>query len=664
VRHNFYKDQQKPLTIYDLKRSDPTNTLLAFPDANGNLVPTINEATGKISGDNYVEEYNMYDRFYQFNAQIDYARTFGKHDVSAALIYEQAANNGEDVKARKSDYVVFDRPFFTDFGGTDRTRWGLDGSGWESGRVSYIGRANYTYDSKYLAEFSFRQDLSSKFGPKRKNRAGFFPSAGLAWRMSEEGFIQNGLPWINNLKLRGSIGLTGNDAIDADQWYAKANIGEDGYYTGGAANPSAGTSFGKVPNLLITWEKSLYHNIGLDVGFLNNLFTFSGQYWFKHTYDILGNPISTIPDTFGGEFGDINYGKANSFGLDFELGFNKQINKDLFVYAKGNFGWSGNKLIEYAEGNIQPWLSKIGKNWDRIAGVQADGVIQTMRDTGKTQPKHPNTSAANSPDGMVKLYEITTSTGGKYIIPADYWYTDSSRFIDNGNYNSLRPGWVFYRDLGVRDNGDGTTSGTAGYYDGNATDQTWKIDHLNPPYNYGLLLGANWKGLSLDVFLQGTAGNQKMLFLENQANTYWYGSGFDFWMSDSFSAIDNPTGKYPLIVNAPADTGFGGGSTFWVRDASFLRLKNVTVSYDLPKKILSKSGLSAVRVYVTGNNLALLWNPLKWYDPEMSGGSSRQQEEIATQYETNNPATMYNMPSGAATYPLTRTVTFGLNVSF
>jgi hypothetical protein len=464
----------------------------------------------------------------------------------------------------------------------------------------------------------------------------------LAWRISEESFFKENVPWVNNFKLRSTIGLTGNDNIDAAQWYAQAKISDDGFYNDGTSVPTKGTSFSKVPNPSITWEKTVHKSIGADLGFLNNLFTLGGEYWFKHTFDILGSRTADTPDTFGGKLADENYGIVDAFGFNFELGFNKKINKDWSVWARGNFGWADNKLLRFAENNVSPWVSKIGSNYDRIAGLVSDGVIWTMKDTGKTD-------AAG-----YKLYDVTTSTGGKYTIPQNYYKNDTGRWIDNGGTNNLRPGSVFMKDLGGID-ADGNHTGPDGYITSGNADYAWKIDHLNPPYNYGLLVGGNWKGFSLDVFLQGTAGNQKTANRNNGHAYEWNSSDWAFVLNDTYSILDNPTGKYPMTINAPSDGNLE--SDFWVRNAGFIRLKNVTLAYDLPKSLLAKAGIAGAKVYVNGTNLALLWNQFKWYDPEM--GSRDLKYNNATSDDTGT-----RIVAGGYNYPLTRTVTFGLNVSF
>jgi hypothetical protein len=400
---------------------------------------------------------------------------------------------------------------------------------------------------------------------------------------------------------------------------------------------------------LITWEKSLSYNGGIDIGLLN-MFTIEADYFFRKTYDILGSQTATIPDTFGASLSSSNYGKVHSFGFDIELGYNKHVGKELDIWAKGTFGWADNKLIEFAEPEgTKPWASKLGKNWDRMFGTLTDGIVQQMYKTGEQN------------DRGEDLYRVVTSTGHTYIVPYNYYRNDVTKYINSGHENSFRPGWIFYRDLRGQD-ADGNPTGPDGYAEDTSDyDKDWHINHLFPPYSYSLLLGGNWKGLALEVFLQGTGGNQRGAMVHNGANSYWNNNSWGYWSEDAYSVIDNPDGQYPMLINTA-----GGGTDanhFWVRDASFLRLKSVTLSYDLPGKILSRIGLADTRIYVTGYNLALLWNNLKFADPELGERLDENGNNNA-----NNPnwkPTSQNSPNnGVDTYPLMRTVTVGLNVSF
>jgi TonB-linked SusC/RagA family outer membrane protein len=641
VRHQLRKEQSIPYQTY-LLNNDPavTGDPLAMI-----YLPEVVESSVQTHGSNYLEQYNYMNKLYQLNGIITYNNTFGKHEVGAMLVYEQSESYNESSASRREDFESFSRPYLN-FGSSNRDKWKAEGSGSESGRISYVGRFTYAFDSRYLADFSFREDLSSNFDPG--HRRGFFPSGSLAWRISEEGFFKNNVSFINNLKLRGSVGLTGNDNVGGFQWIDRANVNAMGYYYGGGSS-SKGISFTSIANPLITWEKSLSYNGGIDIGLLN-MFTIDANYFFRKTYDILGSQTANIPDTFGANLSASNYGKVNSFGVEVELGYNKHVNRNLDVWAKGTFGWADNELVEYAEPEgTKPWLSRLGKNWDRQIGTITDGIVQQMYKTGEQNDKGED------------LYRVVTSTGNTYIIPYNYYRNATDRYINNGNYNSLRPGWIFYRDLRGQD-ADGNPTAPDGYAEDNSDfDKDWTIDHLFPPYNYSLLLGGSWKGISLEVFLQGTAGNQKGAMVHNGANTYWSNNTWGYWAGDSYSVVDNPDGQYPMLVNGPG--GGTGANHFWIRDASFVRLKNVTLSYDLPKSILSGVGIADARVYVTGNNLALLWSNMKFHDPELG-------EQLDSNGNNNannpnwNPDSQNSPTNGVATYPLMRTVTFGLNISF
>jgi TonB-linked SusC/RagA family outer membrane protein len=641
ARHRLQKAQSKQYQTF-LLVSDPQLT----GDPLGMIyLPQIDGSTGRAQGTNNLNQYNDMSRNYQLNGIINYNNAFGKHEVGAMLTYEQTEYYGENSTTVRTDFINFVHPYL-DFGSSNRDKWVVDGSGSENGRISYVGRFTYAYARKYYADFSFREDLSSNFDPA--HRKGFFPSGSFAWRISQERFFNKRVPFINELKLRGSIGLTGNDNVSAFQWLDRANTSTTGFYAGGTSI-GKGAALSSVANPSITWEKTLNYNIGIDAK-LFKMFTIDANYFYRKTYDILGSQTTSIPDTFGADLSASNYGKVNSFGFETEIRFNKQLAKDLYVWAKGTFGWATNELVEFAEPEgTKPWLSKIGKNWDRMAGILSDGIVQQMYKIGEQNAKGED------------LYRVVTSTGNTYIIPYNYYRNATDRYVNNGNYNSLRPGWIFYRDLRGQD-ADGNPTGPDGYAEDNsAFDKDWVINYLFPPYNYSLLLGGNWKGLALEVFLQGTAGNQKGAMVHNGANTYWNGTTWGYWAADSYSVVDNPDGKYPMLVNGPG--GGTGTNHFWVRDASFIRLKNITLSYELPKKILSKIGVSKTKVYVTGHNLALLWSNMKFHDPELGG----QSYDNGTS-KFNNPGNLddstIDATNGVTTYPMVRTFTIGLNISF
>jgi TonB-linked SusC/RagA family outer membrane protein len=624
IRQDYGKEYSKPYDVYQLLKVG----------AHQHIVVDERMSSVTKGGKASLSESHSTNDYYQLNGFINYNHTFGKHDIGAMLGFEQSESAGEGFGAVKSNYDLNNLPYFN-FGPTDKQYYNVTGEAWEDARLSYIGRFNYGYDNRYLLEFSFRRDASVKFDAN--HRWGFFPSGSAAWRISEESFFKEKVSAINNLKLRGSVGLTGNDAVGSWQYMDMVNVPATGAYYGGTAR-SYGAAIGSIANPYITWEKSLNYNGGLDAGILNNMFTLGFDYFFRHTYDILGPQTNEIPDTFGATLADSNYGIVDSWGYELELGFNKQINKDIALYARGNFGFSDNKIVEWAETGVPAHLSKIGKNWDRRAGYIANELVTKVVDNGNG----------------------TYTINDKYTASKGYYEKTSAAY----DAILLRPGNVFYTDLGssagVDANGNKIYSTTPdGKISNDDADKTWIIDRYNPPYNFGLLLGGSWKGFSLEVFFQGLAGHKTVISSPDAASYGWSDSNWTFWSEDHFSMESYPNGKMPSPTNMAGlnmASSIINSSTenisFWVRDASFVRLKNVTLSYDINKKLLSKAGISLAKVYVTGNNLALLYNPLKYFDPELAGSYNNPDPNAAT------PGT------GMDSYPLMRTFTFGVNFSF
>jgi TonB-linked SusC/RagA family outer membrane protein len=589
---------------------------------------------------------------YQLNVMVNYDRTFDKHEISALVGYEQAEASWSGFSASKYYYTV-SMPYFdlgpgdVDNNGNAGNNYSISGTDSESARLSYFGRLDYTYAGKYLAEFSFRRDASIKFHPD--HRWGFFPSGSLAWRMGEESFIKDNFTWLSNMKIRGSVGLTGNDGGDdlaAWQWQDKMRQ-TTGYYWGGSTG-TQGLTAGDLVNPWITWEKSLNYDAGLEMGFLKNMFTFGLDYFFRHTYDILGSQTADIPDTFGASLASSNYGIVDSYGIELEIGFNKQINKDLSVWAKGNFGWADNKLKKFAESGVAAHLSRIGTNWDRRVGYVTDGIVRSIENLGNNQ------------------YRVYTSTGNQYVVPGNGYVGWSDMDITANHFLSMRPGMVFYRDMGSVSGIDANNNPVySNVLDGRVTDdqadRRWIINHYNPPYNYGLLLGGKWKGFSLEVFLNGLAGHQTFLGMDSLGGDGTIDdTSFGFWAADHYSQFNNPNGMMPAPTNWWGKNGQGSNTAytdgyidFWVRDASFIRLKNITLSYDLPKTQLKKIGVEGLNIFLTADNVALLYNPLKVADPELAGGFNSLSASQAASPE-----------SPIMAYPLMRTVNIGLNLTF
>jgi TonB-linked SusC/RagA family outer membrane protein len=560
-RHTFTKQFSLPYLLYNFKTTGGNNHLLT-----DQIVSTKLRDDGEFLKEMYVN-----DESYQLNGYVNYNRNFGKHGLNAVFVYEQAEGTQDWFSAQRKYFIspAIDQLFG---GSSDNKNQSADGSASENGRISYVGRASYNYDEKYLLEGSFRYDGSQRFAPDK--RWGFFPSVSAGWRISKEPFFKVG--FINDLKIRASVGLLGNDAIASWQWYQAYAIPGIPYSidnttintTGGVfGTVTNGIAPGSIANPAITWEKSLTYNAGFDAQLLNNKMSMSFDVFKRHTYDIFGSRQETAPATFGAVFPSQNYGVMDSYGFEVELGYANTLTNGLKYYVRGNLGYATNKIITWDQAaNIRDYQSLIGQPNDRIMGYEVTGIIRTQAELD--------------------------------ALPAGYTVF--------GKVPQL--GMLKFRDIrGL------TTDQPDQKIDVN--DQTVLAKHATPPVNYGFSIGGSWKGFSLDLVFQGLAGNSVLIGKRDV-----YGAPqekeFAFW-NDSWSP-QNPNASLPR----PASGGYNEASSIWLKNASFLRCKNLTLSYDFSQRLLSKTGIKKAKLFFTGTNLFLLEDHVKWMDPEATGITS------------------------------------------
>lgn len=513
----------------------------------------------------YLLQRQQNDFNYQLNFQVDYRKTFGKHDLNASIIYEQREEDMTWFSGQVEDFATFSIDQIV-AASTAREKSAVAGQQTQNARLSYIGLIDYNFDNKYLVQGSFRYDGSVIFAPE--NRWGFFPSGSFGWRISNEPFFNSN--FFDDLKLRLSAGLLGNDAVGAFQWLQSYQ------FTDGAIWDSAtsGLELGSLVNRDITWEKSASYNVGLDSRFLNNKMDLKLDFFYRHTYDILGSKIESIPSTFGASLPDENYQVIDAKGIEVELGYSDHINlgssSPLTYYIRGNYGLATNEVITMDEAeNIRPYQSKLGRPINGYFGYIATGILRTQEDLDAL------------PDGYT-IEGIAPKLG-------------MLNYVDLRGPNSDEP--------------DGRIT---------SDDRAWIGDYRTPPINYGLSLGASWKSINVDILFQGAAGHQVMMHTNGrdfQARVEE--SSYAYW-ADSWSS-ENPNGKYPGYRAVNYRTRFPE-SSFWLRKGSFLRLKNLNISYNLPKRISNQMKLRDARIFFTGTNLALLFDNIgDWgFDPEVN----------------------------------------------
>lgn len=486
--------------------------------------------------------------------------------------------------------------------------------------LSYLGRLTYNYKSKYYATASFRADGSSKFN--KQNRYGYFPSASLAWTFTEEEFMKPLKRVISNGKLRLSWGLTGNNRIGEYDYYAllaalKSRVGS---YTSSNSIPSAVYPFNGMSNLVGTvpislsnsdlkWETTEQWNLGLDLGFFDERLGITMDIYRKTTKDLLLE--ASIPTSSGYKFGTKNIGKVRNDGLELSLNTVNIKSRD--------FKWSTNFNISFNKNEVMA-LSE-----NQIARTSAAQFDQNY----------------NGQQSYIAKIGLPMGMMYGYIYEGTYKYDD---FNKSGNSYSLKagvphfstepntqPGMPKYADL----NGDGVVD---------SNDRT-VIGRGLPIHTGGFTNNFEYKGIDLSIFFQWSYGNDIMnanrLFFESSNNRSrelnQYASYANRWTPE------NPNSDIPAATNSSSNRVI---SSRIIEDGSYLRLKNVTIGYTFPAKLIKKYKIDKARVYVAAQNL---WTCTGYsgYDPEVSVRNSAM-----------TPGLDYS------SYPRAYSISLGINLGF
>ncbi|ROH90500.1 TonB-dependent receptor [Chryseobacterium cucumeris] len=444
---------------------------------------------------------------------------------------------------------------------------------------SAFARINYNYQEKYFLEGIIRADASSRFA--KENRWGYFPAVMASWRLDKENFIKN-LNFINILKLRGSYGSAGS-------------INTIGYYDSQTYMNNGSSVLGNaivgivVPGRLgfsdIGWEKIVTKNIGLDGSLFSNTFTFSVDFYNRLTKGaLMSNQLQYETGVAGNEAPPINAGDVQNKGIEVTLGYNKNFENGDF-YINANFAKNQNNILSLV--NSKPlyndyWITQVGGSIGDFYGYKTAGLL-TQEDINNNYPRL---------------------------------------------YSSSQPGDIKYVDI----NGDGVV---------NENDRT-VIGNDVPSFTYGLSIGGRYKNFDLSVVGQGVANVQVYLDKES-SQAFFNGAGVKQYVLDNRWTPENPdpNALYHRVLPAGGGTqNIGVTSDFWLFDASYFRIKSVTLGYSLPQEVVSRIGLKKFRIYANLENYFTLRGDkrVKDFDPEMA--------------------------SARATYPNLKTVSFGVNATF
>lgn len=591
----------KPYEVYSFNK-------IKYPSVDGSgeydgrILANTMVGSKKLSNTDKYETGANFGYSYQINPQLNYHIKIKDHDITAMYVYEVAESNSNNLSLSAYNMIIDN---FENVNAFSKSGITADaGKGRMERRMSHIARLNYSWADRYLFEGSLRYEASTNFAPGY--RWGLFYSLAGSWRISEESWFKENVRGVDQLKLRANYGRLGNDKAVLGQWRQAYGLGGD-LLLGSAANITTSLK----PNLsgLIaldsSWEKTDSYNVGLDLVLLNG-FSFDADGFFKHTFDILDDAKSVFPQSAGIAEATprLNYGVQNAWGVEFGLGYKKQINKDWMINAKGIFSFSRSKVIKKYQnpGVVGTWKDEEGrmrggetgyKVWRGVDG-QGDGMARSWQDIYD----YIDYLASHTTDGKKESIMVLGKT-----------------------WDKLRPGMLMYEDRGTTINNQ-TPDGII-----NADGDECMISKFDyAPYNYSFNLGFSWKSLSVSALFDGSFGNDVIFdkgfytgasggkrtgdFLSEKSNLLaeWYGN---YAISNEDGTLKNPDAKYPRL---DGNSLRGNRSDYWMRDGHTLRLRTLNISYSLPKNLLSNIGIASCRVFFTATNVWTIINPYPYKD--------------------------------------------------
>lgn len=444
------------------------------------------------------------------------------------------------------------------------------GRGFDYARLNYFGRLSYNYDEKYLFDFNWRYDGSQNFPSDR--RFGFFPGVSAGWVISRENFWKNAIgTTVDYFKLRASYGQMGNDQVDPFQYMNSFAIAGGGMVFGDKLYQ--GIYALRIPNQNITWEVSNNLDVAIEAKFFNGLIALEAEYFHTNRYSILTTRSASVPIYTGLTLPDENIGKVQNQGVDLHITHKRTVKK--FTYeVVANISHARNKIVF----------------WDEVPNVP-----DWQRSTGK-------------------------QIGANLYYDAIGIFRDQKAIDEYPHIGGTVPGDVIFRDV----NEDG------------------KIDDLDrirvnrseyPTWNYGVTLGADYKGFDLTMLWQAATGSSQYIRTESGLiGNFPMKIAADRWTTDNIDA------SMPRPYDRDREYWVSRQNTFWLWNTDYIRLKTVEIGYSISERLRKRAGLEELRFYVSGQNL-LTFDKVKIFDPESPTGSGQF-------------------------YPQTRIFNAGLNVTF
>lgn len=501
----------------------------------------------------------------------EFNKSFGLHNLNVLAGFHSELYTYKKTEASRKEYSSTEVDDI-DAGAVSTSI--ANGNTRELAMISWLGRINYDYAGKYLFEANIRRDGSSRFS--KDNRWGTFPSVSAGWRMSEEGFFEGLRENVNNLKVRASWGKLGNqEVLDANKnpvYYPTVStltLGKN-YVYGGSLISGAYTHY--AVNSDLKWEATETWGIGVDLTLFNKL-SVTADYYSKETSDILMKMETVSMFALNDYYA--NVGRVKNSGVELDIRYNDRFGKVDFSFG-GNIAYNKSEVLEIGIDQSSPdalnyitisgldydAVNMIGQPIGSIFGYKTDGLLRDQAEL----------------DGWVP-YSSNMGKGERKL--------GDAKFIDSNND-------------GIIDANDRVTLGST-----------------NPKYIFGFNLGAVWNNFDIHAFFQGAAGVKSIIKEARGGLSDSTSKPHELWY-DSWSP-ENPGGKYPRLSSD--GYGYGGDQTsLWVQNASYLRMKDLQIGYNVPRHILNNLGISRLRVYYSGQNLLTFTGMLSGFDPEAPSG--------------------------------------------
>lgn len=507
----------------------------------------------------YYDQYNYY-----LQSSLEYSRTFDKHKVGGLFVYEYGGVKYASMNAAKKGYPIDD---ILDLSwGDEVVPNSVTGIHNKSNQGGYVMRFNYEYDGKYLFEFAGRLDGTTYL--PAKNRWTFFPSTSLGWRMSEEPFIKEKFDWIDNLKVRFSIGQLGsqNGLGYGISYLNMVSLSQNPVFLGGNTLYRY-LSMGNIPNSNLKWQVTNNYNLGLDIMLWKGLLGLEFDMFYSITKNKIESQTGVYPPSLGGYYSSlVNTGKHENKGFEIVL-THKNSRNDFTYDIRGNLSWSRNKILSINENtNVPDYQRMVGKSMGLYLGFMSDGLFQSEEEIANSAIFGPTLP------GDIKLVDINGD--GKITLEQDR--------VPIGRSNI-------------------------------------------PELMYGLNFSAYYKGFDLNLFFQGAALFDVYLcgmysdlgFVDDTfyTRTFYSDGNTPYYLVEGSWTPENTNAKYPRLSVESRVNG-GKYSDWWVKNGTYLRLKSAQLGYTIPQRLVDKFGLEKIRAFISGSNLFTLCG-LDYLDPEM-----------------------------------------------